>query len=465
MVPETEPPRRISVVGLGKLGAPLAAVLASKGFEVIGVDSNPKLVADLSAGRAPVQEPGLQELLESASKPVRATMDVDAALCASDVTFVVVPTPSRADGSFNNAHILSAVRDIGTALRRKTGYHLVVVCSTVMPGSTGGAIREALEEASGRRLGDRLGLCYSPEFIALGTVIRDMTNPDFVLIGESDAHAGNVLESIYRVSCDNHPPIQRMAFIDAELAKISVNAFVTAKISFANMISELCDRLPGADAAVVTATLARDSRIGGKYLAPALGFGGPCFPRDNAAFVALARQLDAQADIPKATDSVNRRQAQRVTDLVGEVIPHGTVGILGMSYKPNTGVVEESQGIAIALRLADAGYQVLFFDPQALSAAAAVLGEKAQAVASAQECVERADLLIIATPWAEFRNLPLGALRRSGRPLPVVDCWRLLPVSEFAETVELLYPGRHRAAQGCLDLPAADENPAAAASA
>jgi UDPglucose 6-dehydrogenase len=465
MIPETEPPRRISVVGLGKLGAPLAAVLASKGFEVIGVDSNPKLVADLLAGQAPVMEPGLQGLLESAAKPVRATMDVDAALGASDVTFVVVPTPSRADGSFSNAHVLSAARDIGSALRRKNSYHLVVVGSTVMPGSTGGPIREALEEASGRRLGDRLGLCYSPEFIALGTVIRDMINPDFVLIGESDSHAGDVLESIYRVSCENHPPIQRMAFIDAEIAKISVNAFVTAKISFANMISELCDRLPGADAAVVTATLARDSRIGGKYLAPALGFGGPCFPRDNAAFVALARQLNTHADIPDATDSINRRQVHRVTDLVRGLIPHGTVGILGMSYKPNTAVVEESQGIAIASRLTDAGYQVLFFDPQALSAAAAVLGEKAEAVPSAQECVGRADLLIIATPWAEFRNLPLGALRRSGRPLPVIDCWHLLPASEFGQAVELLYLGRHRAAQGCLHPSAADGNPAAVASA
>jgi UDPglucose 6-dehydrogenase len=429
----------------------LAAVLASKGFEVIGVDSNPKFVAELRAGRAPVKEPGLQELLARADTPVRATADIAAAVAASDVTFVVVPTPSRRDGSFTNRHVLAAAREIGSALQRKAGYHVVVVSSTVMPGSTGGPIREALEESSGRRLGERLGLCYNPEFIALGTAIRDMLNPEFVLIGESDVRAGDVLESIYRVTCEARPPIQRMTFVEAEIAKIAVNTFVTAKISFANMISELCERLPGADAAVVTATLARDSRIGGKYLAPALGFGGPCFPRDNAALSALARQLDAPALIPEATDAINQRQVRRITRLVGDLIPSGTVGILGMAYKPNTSVIENSASIAIASHLADAGYEVLIFDPQALRAAAAVLGAKAQAVSSARECAERSDLLILATAWPEFRSLPLGALRRTGRLLPVIDCWRLLPVAEFGETVDLVYLGRHRPSRSRLN--------------
>jgi UDPglucose 6-dehydrogenase len=432
----------------------LAALLANKGFEVIGVDSNPKFVAELQAGRAPVAEPGLQELLDSSNKPLRATADIEAAVSATNVTFVVVPTPSRPDGTFSNASVLAAIRDIGSALRRKKGYHLVVVSSTVMPGSTGGPIRESLEESSGRRLGHRLGLCYSPEFIALGSVIRDMLNPDFVLIGESDVPAGDLLESIYRVSCQNQPPIQRVSFVDAEIAKISVNAFVTAKISFANMISELCEGLPGADAAAVTATLARDSRIGGKYLTPALAFGGPCFPRDNAAFAAFARGLGSCADIPEATESINRRQVRRITQLVRELIPSGTVGILGMAYKPNTNVVEGSASIAIATDLADAGYRVLFFDPEALGAAAAVLGTKAEPVLSAAECAEKSRLLIIATPWSEFRNLPLRALQRASHPLPVVDCWRLLPPEKFAQAVELVYLGRHRPLRAGLDFSA-----------
>lgn len=438
---------RASVIGLGKLGSPLAAVLASKGFEVVGVDSNPKFVAALQAGRAPVSEPGLQELLASAPIPVRATADIDIAVVNSDVTFVVVPTPSGPDGSFSNAHVISAVRDIGTALRRKDGYHLIVIASTVIPGSTDGPIREALEAAFGRSIAERVGLCYSPEFIALGSVIRDMLNPDFVLIGESDSRAGDLLESIYRTICNNQPPIRRMNFVNAELAKIALNSFVTAKISFSNMLSEICDYLPGADAAVVASTIGRDSRIGGKYLNPALGFGGPCFPRDNAALASFARRLGTQADLPEATDSINDRQIGRMTNLVRSIIAHGTVGILGMSYKPDTAVIEASPGIAMASSLADAGYHVLISDPEALGAAAAVLGSKVVPVAAAEECAASADLLIIATPWACYRKLPLQALRRPGRCLPVIDCWRLLPPADFAEIVELVYLGQRRQSQ------------------
>jgi UDPglucose 6-dehydrogenase len=358
------------------------------------------------------------------------------------VTFVVLPTPSGPDGFFSNAHVLSAVREVGAALRRKDAYHLVVITSTVMPGSIGGPIREILETTSGRLLGQRLGLCYSPEFIALGSVIHDLLNPDFILIGESDALAGDILESIYRRVCDNGPPVSRMNFVNAELAKIALNTFVTTKISFANMLSEICDQLPGADAAVVMATIGHDSRIGSKYLKPALGYGGPCFPRDNIALAAIARRLGTTADIAVATDTINSRQLKRMVELVRATISSGKVGILGLSYKPDTAVVEESPGVAIASLLADVGYQVLVSDPEALGAAAAVLGNKVEFMSSAEECAASADLLIIATPWPCFRNLPLSVLTRVGRWLTVIDCWDILPATNFGGTVELIRLGQ-----------------------
>ena len=176
---------------------------------------------------------------------------------------------------------------IGEALRTKSGYHLVVVTSTVMPGSTGGELQKALEHASGRKVGPELGLCYNPEFIALGSVVRDMLHPDLILIGESDAKAGQMLAELYMRSTNNSPPIYRMNFVNAELSKISINTYVTTKISYANMLAELCDHLDGADAEVVAKTIGDDSRIGRKYLTGAIGYGGPCFPRDNRAFAAL----------------------------------------------------------------------------------------------------------------------------------------------------------------------------------
>ncbi len=228
---------------------------------------------------------------------LHATTDAADAVARTDVTFVIVPTPSGADGAFSNAHVIAAVRKIGAALRAKRSYHLVVITSTVMPGATGGPIREALEVAAGRTVGETIGLCYSPEFIALGSVIHDMLNPDFFLIGELDSRSGDMLERIYRAMCENGAPVQRISFVNAELAKIAINTYVTTKISFANMLSDICDHLPGADAVAVTAALGHDSRIGDKYLMPALGYGGPCFPRDTVALASMTRRLGVHADI------------------------------------------------------------------------------------------------------------------------------------------------------------------------
>lgn len=433
----------ISVIGLGKLGAPLAAVMASKGFSVLGVDLNEKFVAQLNAGRAPVQEPGLQQLIEASRQRLRGTTDISEAVHRSDLTFIIVPTPSNEQGVFTNKHVLSAVISVGEALRTKAGYHVVNITSTVMPGSTGGELRDALERSSGRRVGRDIGLCYNPEFIALGTVINDMLRPDAILIGESDARAGDALEHIYRRVCGERTPIGRMSLINAELTKIAVNTFVTTKISYANMLADLCERLPGADVDVVTRALGLDSRIGGKYLKAATGYGGPCFPRDNVAFSALARRLGARADLAEATDQINSYQVDRLAHLVRQnLVGGGKVAVLGLSYKPDTSVIEESQGVALAKRLADEGYRVMVYDPQALGSAAAVLRDAVTPAQSLGDCVAEADLLVITTAWPEFRDLPAAVLRARSRKLVIVDCWRILDVDRYGDAVSLIYPGR-----------------------
>ena len=179
-----------------------------------------------------------------------------------------------------------------------------------MPGSTGGTLLPALEEHSGKKCGTDFGLCYNPEFIALGSVIRDMLNPDMILIGESDARSGEILEELYQGVCESNPRIQRMNFVNAELTKLSVNTFVTTKISYANMLAQVCETLPGADVDVVTSAIGCDTRIGQKYLKGALGYGGPCFPRDNVAFSALARANGAPALLAEATDQLNRSRCR-----------------------------------------------------------------------------------------------------------------------------------------------------------
>ena len=433
---------KISVVGLGKLGAPLAAVFASKGFDVIGVDLHAPYVDAINAGIAPVDEPRLQELIDANRSRLRATLDLGEAVTATDVTFVIVPTPSDATGRFSNANVLGAMEAIGKALRLKTGYHVVVLTSTVMPGSTGGTIRAALERYAERSVGPALGLCYNPEFIALGSVVRDMLEPDMILIGESDARAGALLESLYARSCDNQPLIRRMNLVNAELTKISVNTFVTTKISYANMIADICDRLPGADADVVTHAVGADSRIGTKYLKGAIGYGGPCFPRDNIAFGVLARSLGARADLASATDTLNRYQIERLLGAIEpRLIGSGPIGVLGLSYKPDTAVIEESQGVALVDRLVELGHRVIAYDPKALSAASAALRRSFEAASSAADCVRRSSLVVITTAWPEFGRIPTDAFERPTERLTVIDCWRITSKT-IAQVADVVYLGQ-----------------------
>src|SRR5512141_3160803 len=312
---------KISIVGLGKLGSPMAAVMVHKGHSVVGVDVNPAYVAAIQEGRAPVNEPDLAAMIAANRERLSATADYRAAVLATDATFIMVPTPSESGGGFSMKYVLSAAEQIGAALRTKASWHLVVLSSTVMPGSTGGTLLPALEAHSGKNCGVDFGLCYNPEFIALGSVIRDMLNPDMILIGESDPRSGELLEELYKGVCDSNPRIQRMNYVNAELTKLSVNTFVTTKISYANMLAQVCERLPGADADVVTVAIGCDTRIGQKYLRGALGYGGPCFPRDNVAFSALARANGVPALLAEATDQMNRRQIPRVVETILARLP------------------------------------------------------------------------------------------------------------------------------------------------
>jgi UDPglucose 6-dehydrogenase len=433
---------KIAVVGLGKLGAPLAAVMASKGIDVLGIDVNPEAVRLVNEGLAPVDEPGLQELVTSSRDRLSATTDLAAAADA-DVSILLVPTPSDERGAFSNEHLLAAIDEIGRSLAGREEYHVVVIGSTVMPGSCDAVIRPELESASGRRVGDSLGLCYSPEFIALGNVIRDMLEPDMVLIGESDARAGDVHERLYAGVCENDPPVRRMSLVNAELTKIAVNTYVTMKISYANALADMCERLPGADVEAVTDALGLDTRIGRKYLRGAIAYGGPCFPRDNKAFGVLARDLGTEPLLSEATDAVNVAQTDRLARVVqSRLEPGSAVGILGLAYKPYTGVIEESPGVSLARLLGTSGYDVRVYDPIATEAALDSLGGLARGASSAAELVEHSDVVVIATPWPEFAELPVDALERKTRRTVVIDCWRLLPEGSYDGAVEIVRLGR-----------------------
>ena len=413
------------VIGLGKLGAPLAACLAARGVTVIGVDNDPCKVDAINQGKPPVNEPGLGELLTKTGGRLRAEPDIETAVTQSQITFIVVSTPSEPHGGFSLRYVQPVCVAIGRALAAKQEYHVVCLTSTVMPGTTGGPVREILEKSSAKRMGTEFGLCYSPEFIALGSVIRDFLNPDMLLIGEADKHAGDVLQALYAQVCENQPSVARMTFVNAEITKLAVNTYVTTKISFANMLARISERLPGADVDVITSALGLDTRIGGKYLKGAISYGGPCFPRDNLAMAALARQVGTSPELAQTVDHFNRWQVEWLADFVQQH-SKGPVGVLGLTYKPGTDVVEEAVGLLLARELSQRGVAVVAYDPLGEQNSARVLGDKVRFAPGAEECVAQADLVVLTTPWRDFVAIPAERWARAGSPRTVVDCWRLL---------------------------------------
>lgn len=436
--------RRVSVVGLGRLGLPLAACAASRGFHVIGVDRDAEKVRSLERGLSSIHEADLEEALRAGAERIEATSDLDLAVAGSEMTFVLVPTPSEPGGNFSLDAVASVCQGIGRALEKKSDFHLVVVTSTVSPGSTGGSLREVLEIESGKRCGYDFGLCYSPEFVALGSVIRDLLQPDFVLIGESDARSGRLLEDFYAQLCQNQPSVARMNFVNAELTKLAINGFVTAKISFANMLARICEELPEADIDVVSDALGRDSRIGRSYLTGAIAYGGPCFPRDNAALVALGRSLGVATHVPEATDRANRMEAETLRRRVEAVLPEGgSVSILGLAYKPDTDV-GESPGISLARDLVERGARVSAYDPAATPGARAALADLpgVRFAESAEACIDAGDVVVVTVAWDEFRNIGADRLARAGRPRTLIDCWRILDRPDVRSSVDYIALGR-----------------------
>jgi len=425
----------ISIFGLGKLGASMAAGLASRGFNVIGVDVSKRAVDAVNDGRAPVQETGLGELIAANHKRIRATMSSGEAIENSELSFVIVPTPSDERGAFSIKYAAHAFRAIGKALAKKEGYHLIALTSTVLPGSTRYGLLPILEAESGKKCGPDFGLCYSPEFIALGTVIRDFLNPDFYLIGQFDDRSGEMLEAVNRQVCLKDPVVRRMSIENAEIAKIAVNSYVTLKISFANTVADLCERVPGGDVDVVSDALGADSRIGRKFLTGGMGFGGPCFPRDNIGLSFFGSHLGANCSLLEANDTYNNSMAKRFLQKLKRTAGDAnTVAVLGLAYKPLSHIVENSPGVYLARAMADAGYRVIGYDPLANESARIPLQYHALIAESLDQCLDDADVVLVTTRDDAFRNLTAADFLRGRSQVIVIDFWRCLSNSVATAT-------------------------------
>jgi UDPglucose 6-dehydrogenase len=402
-----KPIQKASVCGLGKLGACIAATLAQRGFDVLGIDIDPEKVRKINAGLPPVEEPLLAETITAGHARLRATQDYREA-AATDVTFFIPPSPSLPDGSFSNEFLLRAMQPVAAAVREqgKKG-HLFVCSSTTTPGAVDQVLIPMLERETGGVCGRDFGMCYNPEFIALGNVVNGLLEPDMVLIGESDPQSGAVLEQLYKKYNRNSPRIARMSIVSAELTKISVNSYVTMKISFTNQLRMIADQFPKADIHTILEAIGSDSRIGQKYLRAGLSYGGPCFPRDNRLLAYTARQMGLTAPLAEASDRVNQdTNATLFKTVQGLVTKNDTVAVLGLSYKPDTYITEESAGLYLAQQLKRNGYRVVVHDYGARPENAPNLHEFDH-LSDPAVLQQRADvkLAVICCPWPQYRSV------------------------------------------------------------
>lgn len=441
----------ISVVGLGKLGLCLATCFAERGFETIGVDINKEVVDSINSGVSPIVEPGLQKLISKlGGTRLRATGSHKEAIDRTDVTFVLVSTPSEPDGSFSNRYMESALKSLAGAFGESgKSNHVFVVSSTVIPGSTDVTFIPLLEEHSGRRLNDDFQVCYNPDFVALGRVIHDFSNPDFVLIGESDSSAGQRVASVYQRMCENTPAIVRTSIINAEIIKVSLNAYITMKIGFANTVSQMCEGTAGADVDVITSTLGLDKRISPFYFRGGLSYGGTCFPRDTAAFARFARQCGCNAELIEASAEVNQQHNRHLADFVLNQISSAndkTVSILGLAFKPETPVIVESPAIRLIDELLKNGVDITVYDRFAMDSTREVFGERVRYADSAKDCISSSSVCVITTPADEFKQIDESYI--SGGPVKIIDCWRILAPARLGQKAEYVPMGEGQEAKG-----------------
>ena len=409
----------IAVVGSGYVGLVTGACLADFGMDVTCVDKDKRKIDMLKEGRIPIYEPGLDALVAKNEKSGRLhfTTELKEAIEKSLAIFIAVGTPPREDGSADLTYVVEVAQAIADHMN---GYKVVVTKSTV-PIGTGKLIEKVIKDRNSKQ---PFSVVSNPEFLREGSAIGDFMRPDRVVIGARDPQAIAIMKDIYAPLYLIETPFVITNVESSELIKYASNAFLATKITYINEVAELCELL-GADVHHVAKGMGLDRRIGPKFLHPGPGYGGSCFPKDTQALVDIARQAGRPFDIVETVLKVNERVKLRVADKIRAAcrgsVKGLTIGVLGVSFKPETDDMREAAAIPVLSALASEGAALRVFDPAAMENAREVLPSGVTYCADEYEAAEGADCLVILTEWNQFRSLDLERLRAAVvRPL-VVD--------------------------------------------
>lgn len=434
---------RISIVGTGYVGLVTGACLADHGHDVTCVDVDPGKVDWINSRRAPIHEEGLPELLErTVGRTLRATGDLAAAVMSTDITFIAVGTPA-ADGRIDLTFVERAAEEIGVAIGKKATFHTVVVKSTVIPGTTDGVVRRAIERTSGKQAGSGFGLGMNPEFLTEGTAVQDFSRPDRIVVGGVDARSQEIIATVY----EGFPDTPRFLTNPrtAEMIKYTSNSVLATMISFSNEIGRLCsavgdidvaDVMRGVHAAMyftVRGTEGKASRAPiTSFLEAGCGYGGSCLPKDVTALVGQGVSLGVDMPLLASVLQINSSQPEELLRLVRRHYPDLTgvpVAVLGLAFKPDTDDLRESPAFPILRALRNEGASIVAYDPVARPSGHPDV-EGVRLAVSLDDAVGSADVVIHVTKWPEFEQLGT-CLKRLGRNPLVVDGRRNLKPGDF----------------------------------
>lgn len=400
----------LCIIGSGYVGLVSGACFAEVGHHVICVDNNPKKIAALKAGQIPIYEPGLEDLVKRnvASHRLKFTGSIEEGVDASQVVFIAVPTPPQPDGSVDLSYIEKVAREIAGVL--KPDQYRVVVDKSTVPVKTGDNVTDTINRYA--KPGVKFDVVSNPEFLREGCAVADLMKPDRIVVGSNSDAAVNLMKKIYEPFM---APILVTDINSAELIKHAANSFLALKISYANALSAICEA-SGADVEKVVDGIGTDKRIGRNFLNAGLGYGGSCFPKDIAAFIAICEQMGTPFTLLKEVQRINREQKDRFIQKLRDslwILRDKKIAVWGLTFKPDTDDVRTSVPVDLVNDLVKEGAQVTAYDPKGMENVRefGLIPEAVKLAPTALEAAEGAEALILATEWREFKEVDLAALK------------------------------------------------------
>ena len=419
----------LSIIGSGYVGLVTGACFADVGHNVICVDNDTRKVETLRAGKVPIYEPGLEELIHRnvSAHRLHFSGSIEQGVAKSQVVFIAVPTPQQPNGDVDLSFIEKVAREIAGVL---TSYRVIVDKSTV-PVKTGEKVAESIKRYN--RHGADFDVVSNPEFLREGCAVRDLMNPDRIVIGAQNEHAVDLMKKIYEPFM---APILVTDINSAELIKHAANSFLALKISYINAVSAICEA-SGADVEKVADGIGMDRRIGRDFLNAGIGYGGSCFPKDIAAFVNISEQLGVPFNLLREVQRINTAQKERFLKTIRDtlwVLREKKIAVWGLTFKPDTDDVRSSVAIELVEKLLSEGAHVTAYDPKGMQKARELkIIAGAQFANSALEAVQDAEALVLATEWNDFANVDLAAIKESMRTPLVFDGRNLFDPGTMAE--------------------------------